>query len=101
MIVPEDNIEFGDREAIKEFTVPQHDTGIPLRVLFCGDCGVALWKYADAEQFKGTVIVFTGTLDDDGKALGKMPQSEIWTKWRVDWAGKVGGGELMEYEGFP
>lgn len=74
---------------------------MPLRVSFCGNCGVPLWKYAEGEQFKGTVIVFTGTLDDEGKALGTMPQAEIWTKNRVDWVGKVSTAELAQYEGFP
>jgi hypothetical protein len=72
-----------------------------MRVSFCGDCGVPLWKTADSDMFKGTVIVFSGTLDDDSHAIGKAPQAEIWTKERLGWVGKVGGEELAQYEEFP
>ena len=74
---------------------------MPLRVSFCGDCGVAVCKIADDDKFKGTVIVFSGTLDDEGETLAKMPQAELWTKYRVPWLGKVGGGEMMQNEEFP
>ena len=100
MMVPEGNFEFVDNKAVKQVTV-KHEVGMPLRVSFCGDCGVALCKLADDEKFKGSVIVFTGTLDDEGEALGKTPQAELWTKYRVDWVGKVGSGEMMQFEGFP
>lgn len=76
MVVPEGNFEFVDNRAVKQVTV-KHEVGMPMRVSFCGDCGVALCKYADDEKFKGTVIVFSGTLDDEGAALEKAPQVRI------------------------
>ena len=100
MTVPEGNFEFVDNKAVKQVTV-KHEVGMPLRVSFCGDCGVVLCKLADDDKFKGSVIVFTGTLDDEGEALGKTPQAELWTKYRVDWVGKVGNGGMMQFEGFP
>ena len=72
-----------------------------MRVSFCGDCGVALCKLADDEKFRGSVIVFTGALDDEGEMLGKIPQAELWTKYRVDWTGQVGSGVMMQCEEFP
>ena len=85
---------------MKTVTV-KHEVGIPLHVFFCGGCGVAVCKTAEDEKFKGTVIVFSGTLDDEGEAVGRMPAAELWTKYQVPWAGKVGSGEMVLNEGFP
>jgi len=101
LVYPENNLSPISSDAVKEFTVKHHETGMPMRVSFCGDCGVPLYKYADSELFKGTVIVFAGTLDDDDQAIGKAPQSEIWTKERLDWVGKVGSGAFAQFAEFP
>jgi hypothetical protein len=98
--VPEPNFEIVDNRSLKTITV-KHEVGMPLRVSFCGDCGVAVCKIADDDKFKGTVIVFSGTLDDEGETLGKAPQAELWTKYRVPWVRKVGSSEMIQNEGFP
>ena len=73
---------------------------MPMHLSFCGDCGTALCKTADADMFRNMVIVFTGTLDDGGEALNKAPQAELWTKYRADWTGKVGSGKMKQCNEF-
>ena len=99
-MIPDANFEFIDNKSVKQVTT-KHETGIPLTISFCGDCGSSLCKTADSDKFRNMTIVFTGALDDSGETLGKAPQAEIWTKHRIDWVNKVGNGEMMQYEGFP
>lgn len=72
-----------------------------MHLSFCGNCGSGLCKTVEDEKFQNMIICFMGTLEDDGELLKQAPQAEIWTKYRVDWATRVGGGEMMQYEGFP
>lgn len=62
-----------------------------MTVTFCGECGSALSKEADAEAFKGKVIVFAGCLDGPEALQGLNPEAEMWTKYRVGWRGELEG----------
>ncbi len=66
-----------------------HESGLTLKLFFCGSCGSSVYKEApDAEQFQGVVIVFAGLLDKDEGQLGLEDlkvESELWIKHRVGW----------------
>ena len=65
---------------------------------FCGNCGISIYK--TAAGWPGQVIVFAGTLDDEGALEKAKPVAEFWTKYRVGWVNGV-GGEVMQCEEFP
>lgn len=69
-----------------------------MTVTFCADCGSALSKEADAEAFKGMVIVMAGCLDGPEALQALSPQAEMWTKYRVGWRGELEG--TKQYVGF-
>lgn len=66
-----------------------------MTVTFCSECGSALSKDADAEAFKGLVIVLAGCLDGEGVLEGLNVQAEMWTKYKVGWLGEVSGAKQV------
>lgn len=79
-----------DAPAYKTFT-HAHEYNMALTFHFCGNCGVMLWKTADAEEFKGAVCVNAGTLDDL-KLLNELkPTKEFWTQYRTEWVPVIEG----------
>ena len=77
-----------------------HETGLKLTLSFCGDCGSALCKTADADEFRGLKIVFAGTLDGAGEGGGveTKPDGELWVKYRVPWLQEIKGAQ--QFQGF-
>jgi hypothetical protein len=94
MMLPLSSLTYTSSSPLKKVTVPHHEDNFDMTVTFCADCGSALSKEADAEAFRGMVIVFAGCLDGKGALDEVRPQAELWTKWRVGWRG-VGGGEAV------
>jgi hypothetical protein len=70
-----------------------------LTVHFCSNCGSTVYKEADSEMFKGTVIVQAGTLDKGGMELDNVkPGAELWVKQRVPWLEDMKGvAQLQEF----
>lgn len=70
-----------------------------LTVHFCSNCGSCIYKEADGEAFKGTVIVQAGTLDKGGMELkDAKPGAELWVKRRVPWLEDLKGvAQLQEF----
>lgn len=91
MMLPDSSITYNSSSPLKKVTVPHHEAGFPMTITFCAECGSALSKEADAEGFRGVVIVFAGCLDGEEVLEGLRPQAEIWTKYRVGWTGTLEG----------
>lgn len=71
-----------------------------MTVSFCSTCGTAICKEGDADNLRGIKIVFAGTLDDADGLLTEAPQSELWTKYKLDWVGGVRGDMVKRFEEF-
>lgn len=91
MMLPTASITYNDSSPLKKVTIPHHEAGFPMTITFCAECGSGMSKEADAEAFKGMVIVFAGCLDGEGVLEGVRPQAEMWTKYRVGWRGELEG----------
>ena len=76
----------------------KHETGIPLTVSFCGDCGTSLWK--TGAPWPDIHIVFAGALDEKDALEKAKPDAELWIKYRSDWVKEI-GKEGMQCEEFP
>jgi hypothetical protein len=96
MMLPVSALTYHSSSPLKKVTVPHHEDGFDMTVTFCGECGSALSKEADADAFKGMVIVFAGCLDGEGVLERVRPQAEMWTKWRVGWRGELDGVRQCE-----
>lgn len=95
MLVPRPDLVFDDESALKQSKrIKHHASDVNLVVNFCGSCGTAIFKEADA--FDGVAIVLMGTIDDNGELLSKAPQAELWTKYRVPWNSEVKGAKQCE-----
>ena len=73
-----------------------HENGMQLTVSFCGNCGTALYKEADADAFKGVVIVQAGTLDDLNGLESAQPEDELYVKYRASWVPTVATAKQNE-----
>jgi hypothetical protein len=96
MMLPIQSLTFTPSSPLKKVTVPHHEDGFDMTVTFCAECGSALSKEADAEAFRGMVIVFAGCLDGPEALEEVRPQAEMWTKWRVGWRGELEGVRQCE-----
>jgi hypothetical protein len=83
----------------KEHT-EKHENGMNLHTFFCDNCISTIWRTADgspaADQFKGQVAVFIGTLDDMEELDRLKPDKEVWTKRRTAWRGEVSGAVQVD-----
>jgi hypothetical protein len=70
-----------------------------LTVHFCSNCGSCVYKEADDEAYKGTLIVMAGTLDQGGLDMGEVKLgAELWVKQRVPWLEDLKGvAQLQEF----
>jgi len=72
-----------------------------LTLHFCSRCGNTIYKEADAEAFKGVVIVQAGALDAAPGEMGLAdvkPGVELWVKQRVEWIKAFEGlGQCQEF----
>jgi hypothetical protein len=68
----------------KTFT-KQHESGMALKLRFCGDCGSTLWKTGSMEPLQCLVIVEIGTLDDLAELDALPPEAELYTTYRAKW----------------
>ena len=99
MILPSSSITFTPASPLKKVTIPHHEAGFPMTITFCADCGSALSKEADAEAFRGMVIVFVGCLDGAEGLEVIKPEAEMWTKYRVGWMrGLEGARQCVGFE---
>jgi hypothetical protein len=62
-----------------------------LTYCFCGTCGCLLTKTADADAFKGVVLVVAGSLDDEGGVAAAEPGAEFYVKNRAPWLPELNG----------
>ncbi|KAK9238935.1 Mss4-like protein [Lipomyces kononenkoae] len=91
LMVPENNFSIvHGSKPLKTFTVKQ-ESGMNLKVHFCPNCGTTVYKTADAEQFKGTIVLQAGTLDKGLAVNMAKPNAEFWTKYRTSWLEEVKG----------
>lgn len=67
-----------------------------LKLYFCGDCGSTLSKEADADAFKGLMVVMGGTLDEQDALEKVKPGGELWVKYRASWLSEVQGAGQMQ-----
>jgi len=81
-----------DPSAYKTYTHP-HEYDMALTFHFCSNCGVMLWKTADAEQFKDAICVNAGTLDDPKLIDDSRPTKEFWVRDRTKWVENLEGAE--------
>lgn len=98
MLLPAPSITYNTSSPLKKVTVTHHEAGFPMTVTFCADCGSALSKEADADAFKGMVIVFAGCLDGPEALQEITPEAEMWTKYRAGWRGSLEG--TRQFVGF-
>ena len=98
-MVPEENFEFIRKTAVKSIVV-FHETEAGIRLSFCKFCGVALCKFYQEVNDRSKLIVFMGTLNNSDELLDKLPEVEMWTKYRLDWVSKVGTGAMLQWEEF-
>lgn len=91
ILLPAPALTFNASSPLKKVTVSHHEAGFPMTVTFCADCGSALSKEADTEEFRGMVIVFAGCLDGPEALEDVVPQAEMWTKYRAGWRGSLEG----------
>jgi hypothetical protein len=96
MMLPVSALTYDSSSPLKKVTVSHHEAGFPMTVTFCADCGSALSKEADAEAFRGMVIVLAGCLDGPEVLEEVRPQAEMWTKYRVGWRGGLEGTKQFE-----
>lgn len=94
-MVPRPNFEFTPNAPIKTVTVT-HEIGISMTVSFCSNCGSALCKEADAEEFRGLAIVFAGTVDNADALLEQPPNMELWTKYRLPYVEPIKAAKQCE-----
>ena len=65
---------------------------------FCGTCGSTVSKFADADAFKGIILVQAGSLDDIKGIEGADPGQELYTSRRVPWLPALEGkGQAWEF----
>ncbi|KAH6604434.1 hypothetical protein Trco_007880 [Trichoderma cornu-damae] len=76
----------------------RHEDGFNLTVFFCGDCGTAVYKQADAEMFSTLSLVQSGTLDGSPKDKIGRPVTELNVKLRPSWL--VGVEAAAQKQGF-
>ncbi|KAE8375405.1 Mss4-like protein [Aspergillus bertholletiae] len=62
-----------------------HESGMNLTTHFCENCGTLLYKEGDLEEFKGSVIILAGTLDDAEDFEKAKPEAELFVKHRASW----------------
>ncbi|KAK9495379.1 Mss4-like protein [Lipomyces doorenjongii] len=99
LMIPENKFSIGiGSKPLKTFT-KKHESGMLLSIHFCPNCATTIYKTADAEKFKGLVILQAGTLDN-GLAIGmEKPNAEFWTKYRTSWLKEVNGlKQFNEFE---
>lgn len=48
-----------------------------------------MWKIADNELLRGSVVLLAGTLDDPDALAQAKPEVELYTKYRVPWISKL------------
>lgn len=94
LLVPADAFKFTSGNP--KTTTTTHETGIQLKLYFCGDCGTTLSKESDADAFKGLMIAFGGTLDDQNLLEKVKPGGELWVKYRASWLNEVQGAAQMQ-----
>ncbi|CEJ60850.1 hypothetical protein PMG11_09406 [Penicillium brasilianum] len=81
LLLPDD--KFSITSGSTKHHTEMHESGKPLTIYFCGDCGTGIYK--THELFPQKVVVLAGTLDEaDGLELAK-PEVELWTKYRSSW----------------
>lgn len=81
---------------LKPIRTTHVDDGFEFSILFCPDCGSAIYAEAHIPALEGRVIVQAGTLDEPGEVLLGMPGKELNVKHRLGWMGKVDGAEQRE-----
>lgn len=97
IVIPEGNFRYtaGDPQ---EYTTKQ-DSGMLLSYRFCARCGCLLTKTADAEAFKGVVLVVAGSLDDENGIASAEPGAEFYVSRRAPWLPALDG--KMQAAEFP
>jgi hypothetical protein len=81
---------------LKRVRTKHKDDGFEFSVLFCPDCGSAIYVEAHIPAFEGSVIIQTGTLDEPVQMLLDTPGVELNVKHRMPWVGEVDGAEQRQ-----
>lgn len=76
----------------------KHEDGFNLTKFFCGDCGTAIYKHADADMFQDISLVQSGTLDGSARDKISKPSSELNVKLRASWLAEV--STAVQKQGF-
>jgi hypothetical protein len=94
--VPEGNFDF--TSGTPKTYATRQDSGMTLTYSFCGNCGCTVSKVADAEAFKGIVLIQAGSLDDVKGIEGAEPGAELYVSRRVGWLNELEGkGQMWEF----
>ncbi|KAF2196139.1 DUF636 domain protein [Delitschia confertaspora ATCC 74209] len=92
VVYPEDQFKVTSGTA-KEFSKIA-DSGKKVSRFFCGDCGSTIWDLS--ANFKSSVVLNAGTLDDKDALNKAKPQAEVFTRSRVDWLTEIPGAEQKQ-----
>jgi hypothetical protein len=96
LVIPEQNFKL-TRGTPRTFATKQ-DSGMILTYSFCEVCGVTVSKVADAEAFKGVILVQAGSLDDEGGLGEADPGVELYVSRRVSWLSALEAkGQMWEF----
>jgi hypothetical protein len=94
VLVPEDKLKF--TSGTPKIVDTTHETGMPLHIRACPDCGCATGKVADADAYRGLYILFAGTLDDQDGLATAAPDAELWVKYRPEWLPEIKGAQQCQ-----
>ncbi|KIW62886.1 hypothetical protein PV04_09778 [Phialophora macrospora] len=81
---------------LKRIRTTHADDGFEFSILFCPDCGSAIYAEPHIEGWNDVVIIQAGTLDDPVEILEARPAVELNTKCRMPWIAKVEGAQQKE-----
>ena len=81
---------------LKRIRTTHVDDQFEFSILFCPDCGSAIYAEPHIERLEGVVILQAGTLDEPVEILQMAPGKELNVKHRMGWMGRAEGAEQRE-----
>src|ERR1700761_1484914 len=81
---------------LKRIRTTHKDDGFEFSILFCPDCGSAIYAEPHIPAFEGSVIIQAGTLDEPVETWEETSGRELNVKHRMPWIGEVDDAEQRQ-----